>query len=145
MLVVHRYGWHDSTVAKHRSFQLSAKMRPLSMQPHYSDVRRPVSTCAFRALDANEHYKSTPNVAEKRGPRRTSPRAPVVSLAPYLHSFCRSCVSETENSFERGCCIVGDHHDIGRHVMGAAMPGSALDTAQLHRTHQPRLGTLLAC
>lgn len=29
-------------------------------------------------------------------------QAPVVPLAPYLHSFCRSCVSETENSLERG-------------------------------------------
>lgn len=74
------------------------------MQPHYSHVRRPVSTYAFRALILRNTTNVRPFVAEKgaRGPL-ANPPPPVVPLAPYLHSFCRSCVSETENSFERGC------------------------------------------
>lgn len=51
-------------------------------------------------------------------------------LAPYLHSFCRSCVSETENSFERGLLHSRPPPRHARHVIGAARPGSALDTAE---------------
>lgn len=122
------YGWHDSAVAKHRSFQVSANMRLLSMQPHHSHVRRPVSTCAFRAHNTKKHYKSTQCVADK-GVHENPSQAPVVPLAPYLHSFCRSCVSETENSFERGLLQSKPPPRHARHVMGAARRGSALDTA----------------
>lgn len=98
------------------------------MQPHYSHVRRPVSTCVFRALDTKKHYKSTQFVGTERGAR--GPLAPpVVPLAPYLHSFCRSCVSETENSFERGLLHGRSPPRHARHVMGAARRGCALDTA----------------
>lgn len=98
------------------------------MQPHYSHVRRPVSTCAFRAHNTKKHYKSTQCVAEK-GVHENPSQAPVVPLAPYLHSFCRSCVSETENSFERGLLHSRSPPRHARHVMGAARRGRALDTA----------------
>lgn len=98
------------------------------MQPHYSHVRRPVSTCAFRAIDTKKHYKSTQCVAQKGGHESPS-QPPVVPLAPYLHSFCRSCVSETENSFKRGLLHGRSPPRRARHVMGAAGHGCALDTA----------------